>query len=51
MSSKESMAIPSEENLASLSNIEDTDEGRDASIPELMSMHRFLIAGVFCVQL
>ena len=37
MSNKEIMAIPSDANLASLRNIDDTDGGSDASISELIA--------------
>ena len=50
MSNEESMAIPSDANMASLSNIGDTNEGIDASISELIAMLRCRLASVVRIQ-
>ena len=46
MRNEESMAILSDENLLSLRNIDDTDEGSDASISERIAALRCRLAGV-----
>ena len=48
---KESIAITSDVNLASLRNIEDTNEGIDVSISELIATLRCRLTGVVRVQL
>ena len=44
------MAIPSDSNLALLSNIKDTDRGIDASMSSLNATMLLLLACVVCVQ-
>ena len=41
---KENIAIPSDTNIVSLSNIEDIDDGSDASISELIATLSFRLA-------
>ena len=50
MINKESIVIPSDVNLASLSNIEDIDNGSDARIWEIIATLSFRLAGVVNIQ-
>ena len=47
----DSIAIPSDANLASLRNIDDIYEGSEAIMSELMATLSCLVVGVICVQL
>ena len=51
MSNEESIAIPSDANLASFRNIEEIDEGSEASMSELITTLSCWLVGVVCVQL
>ena len=51
MSSEESIVILSDVNLASFGNINETDEGREASMPELIATLSYWLVDVVCVQL
>ena len=51
MSNKESMAIPSDANIASFRNIEEINYGSKASISELIATLSFRFVGVVRIQL
>ena len=50
MINEEIIAIPSDTNLESLRNIEEIDEGSEASMSELIATLSCRLVGVVCVQ-
>ena len=46
----DSIAIPSDTNIALLRNINEIDDGSEASISKLMAKLSCLVVGVVCVQ-
>ena len=45
-----SIAIPSDANIASLRNIDEINDGSEASMSELMAALSFLVVGVLFIQ-
>ena len=50
MSNKESIAISYDNNISSFRNIEEVNDGSEASTSELIATLSFRLAGVVCVQ-